>query len=63
MKIHTDTAACTGHARCAVYGPDVYILDDDGYNVTNIEHVPSERLEQARRGAQACPESAITIEE
>jgi ferredoxin len=63
LKIRTDPTACTGHARCVVYGPDVYVLDDDGYNATNIERVPLDRLDQARRGARACPERAITIEE
>jgi len=63
MKIRTNTRACTGHARCVVYGPDVYVLDDDGYNATTIEQVPPELWEQARRGAQACPEGAITVEE
>jgi ferredoxin len=63
VRIHTDTTACTGHARCAVYGPDVYILDDDGYNRTDIEDVPPGSLEQARRGAEACPEQAIKLED
>jgi ferredoxin len=61
MKIRVDTTLCSGHARCIVYGPDVYRLDELGYNSTNIDDVAPELHEQARRGAESCPEGAITI--
>jgi ferredoxin len=54
---------CTGHALCQLHGPDVYVLDDLGYNTTSNRAVPPELWEQARRGALACPEGAIAIEE
>jgi ferredoxin len=63
MKIVVDAQACTGHARCIAYGPEVFVLDDEGYNKTNIDDVPPELFEQARAGAEACPERAITIVE
>ena len=38
-------------------------LDELGYNRTDVDDVPPELQEQARRGALCCPEGAITIEE
>ena len=61
MKALVDAEKCQGHARCIAEGPDVYVLDDQGYNSTSIEHVPDRLHEQARLGALACPELAITI--
>lgn len=63
MRIHVDTDRCSGHARCRAAAPDVYELDELGYNVTPVKEVVSELEEAARRGADACPERAIAIEE
>ena len=61
MKVIVHAERCQGHARCLAEGPDVFILDDLGYNSTSIDNVPPHLQEQARRGALACPELAITI--
>jgi len=63
MKVLVDAERCQGHARCLAEGPDVYVLDDDGYNTTDVDSVPPEFQDQARRGALACPELALTIVE
>lgn len=63
MKVHVDTRRCSGHAQCAVNGPDVFELDEFGYAVPFRDVVPSELAEQARAGADACPERAITVED
>jgi ferredoxin len=63
MRVRVDTDLCTGHALCFDHGPDVFVLDELGYNATGEVEVPPELWEQARRGALACPENAITIEE
>lgn len=63
MKVIVHADRCQGHARCLAEGPDVFILDDLGYNSTSIENVPPHLHEQARRGALSCPELAITIVE
>ena len=63
MKIIVDRDRCQGHARCLAEGPDIYVLDDLGYNSTNNDDVPADLAGQARRGALACPEQAITVEE
>ncbi len=58
-----DQERCSGHALCRAAAPDVYVLDELGYNVTPAREVPAELQEQARRGALSCPESAITVED
>ena len=63
MKIIVDTEKCVGHARCAAVAPDVFELDDAGYNVTPVKTIPKELEEQALRGMRACPERIIKIEE
>ena len=32
MKVAVDRGKCMGHAQCAAASPDLYLLDDDGYN-------------------------------
>ena len=65
MRIRVDAARCTGHARCAALGPDLYELDAEGFNLLRGSEIecPPELEEQAQRGAEACPELAITIVE
>ncbi len=47
---------------CNSQAPEVYELDDLGYNAIDGEiEVDDVLAESARRGARACPERAITI--
>jgi ferredoxin len=61
MKIVVDPAVCTGHAQCASLAPDVYTVDDHGYNALRAFTVTSGLEEHARAGAISCPEGAITV--
>lgn len=61
MRVAVEPARCTGHAQCNAVAPEVYDLDDGGYCVINSAEVPPELEEQARKGAAACPEMAITV--
>jgi ferredoxin len=63
MKIHVNKAACVGHARCAAVAEDIFKLDDNGYILQEKIDVPPGKEDLARRGARACPERIITIEE
>ena len=63
MRVRVDVDKCQGHARCAALAPEVYELDELGYNVTPLKEVPPEQEDAARKGALACPELAITVEE
>jgi ferredoxin len=62
MKIRVDRAGCTGNARCWAVAPELYPLDDDGYIATEGFDVRPGEEELARRGAQACPERVIAVE-
>jgi len=61
MKIHVDKSACSGHARCAAVAPNVFTLDDEGYNRSDDYEVPEGQLVEASRGVLACPEQAISL--
>jgi ferredoxin len=63
MRIRVEHDKCTGHARCAALGPDVYELDAEGFNALRGQEIgcPEGMEEQARRGAEACPEQAIVL--
>lgn len=63
MRVVVDTKRCQGHATCALAAPEVYVLNDIGYNDMEPFTPPPELEAQARKGALACPESAITIVE
>jgi len=61
VKIVVDKSKCSGHARCAAAGPDIYELDDMGYNALTELEVPAGMEKQAQDGAAACPERAISL--
>jgi ferredoxin len=61
VKIVVDRDKCTGHARCYATAPQIYTLDEEGYNSLDSLDVPTEHEAAAREGAEACPEGAISI--
>lgn len=61
MKIIVDCDKCQGHALCASQAPDVFELDDTGYNSMGEFTVVEGQEDAARNGASWCPEGAITI--
>jgi ferredoxin len=63
MKIRIDKSACVGNARCAAVSAELFPLDEDGYIAVEEVHVPPGMEALARRGARACPERIIVIEE
>ena len=63
MKVTVDVQRCVGHARCASVAPDVYSLNDEGFNVTAEKEVDPALRASALRGMRACPERAITVHE
>lgn len=60
MKVTLNRELCTGHAMCNAHSA-LYELNDDGYNITDELDVPPGREDEALRGAQACPEQALTV--
>lgn len=63
MKVRVDRSLCVGHGRCYALASEVFDSDDDGMCVIRDEDVDVALVEIARRGALACPEGAITIDE
>ena len=63
MKIRIDKKSCVGNARCAAVSPELFPLDEDGYIAVEEIEVPAGMEALARRGARACPERIIVIEE
>jgi ferredoxin len=51
-----------GHAMCMSVAPEVYELDEFGYNRMGAFAVGDDRRDAATRGLLACPEQAITAE-
>jgi ferredoxin len=62
VRATIDQAKCSGHARCAATAPEAFDLDDDGFGIAYAGELPTELEQQAREGAEACPEQAITVE-
>lgn len=61
MKIVVNKSKCAGHTRCNATAPDLFPLDDVGYIAIEHLDVPAGSEADARRGARACPERAISI--
>jgi ferredoxin len=61
MKVLVDSTLCAGHGQCAALGPDLFTLDDFGYAEQPDSQIPEHLIDQAKRGAEACPERAITL--
>lgn len=63
MRVILDSKKCQGHGRCYVLAPEVFAPDEEGYGTVLQAEVSGDLLEQATRGAQGCPEGAISLED
>ena len=61
VRIRAHHALCAGWGNCHRFGREVYPLDDDRKVDVHLLEVPPELAQQARMGAWACPERAITV--
>jgi ferredoxin len=59
--VEIDTTRCSGHGRCYALAPEVFASDNQGFGVVTAVDVTGDLLDAAERGAQACPERAITV--
>ncbi|HEX6310632.1 MAG TPA: ferredoxin [Acidimicrobiia bacterium] len=62
MRVRVDDALCEGHGRCYALAPDVYETDDHGHCIVTVVEVAGALEAAARRGADNCPEHAISID-
>jgi ferredoxin len=65
MRVSISEELCSGQGRCWKYAPNVYDLDDAGFNVHRGQQidVPEGKEKAATMGMKACPERAITMVE
>ena len=63
LIIRTETSRCVGHARCAEAASDIFELDDNGYNSTEIREVETDNIDYVRRAVRSCPEAIIKVKE
>ncbi|MFC4948277.1 ferredoxin [Pseudonocardia sp. GCM10023141] len=61
MRVRVNREACQGNGRCVAVAPEIYTLDDLGYNVSGEFTITDEQGEAAFRGAAECPERAIHV--
>jgi len=61
VVVVTDTAQCAGHARCSAVAPEIFELDDNGFNVDAVRQISAAQSVSAQRAARACPERAIAV--
>lgn len=62
MKIRIRKDLCCGAQLCVRAAPDVFRLDELGYNDSDGDEVPAEKEALAQRAARGCPEGAIALE-
>lgn len=62
MKAIIDADACVGCGLCADLCPHVFTMNDDVAEVV-VEVVPEEAQDACREATDACPVTAIRIEE
>jgi ferredoxin len=65
MRVSVSPDRCAGHGRCYTVAPAVFTADDEGYcEQRGRPFAVAPDLEaEARNGAEACPQSAISVEE
>jgi ferredoxin len=61
MKIRVRPDLCCGAGLCAMTAPKVFQLDEHGYNKMDGQTVAPGHEDEARIGASACPETAISF--
>jgi ferredoxin len=63
VRVRVNPIACEAHGLCAELLPELIRLDDWGYPIIDLVHVPSDLVGLARRAVDACPTLALLIEE
>ena len=63
MKIRVRQDLCCAAQLCVQAAPEVYRLDELGYNASDGDTVPEGKEDEARQGVDICPEGAISLED
>ena len=62
MKIRIRADLCCAAQLCTQIAPDLFRLDELGYNASDGDEVPPGKEEKASRAVASCPEGAISLE-
>jgi len=62
VKVHVDMNLCQSHGECESIAPDIFHLGEDDVLVWQ-EEVPEARRADVEAAVEACPMSAISIED
>lgn len=63
MRAYVDKDTCIGCETCVAICPEVFSMDDDGKSVAINADVPVDSKNDAVRGRDECPVSAIDIKD
>ena len=63
MKVKVNQDACIGCGACVAICQDAFELNDDGLSCAKVENVEDKLSQDVRDAADACPTSAIEVEE
>ena len=63
LRVVANRSACCGYGICAEICPEIFGVDDNGFVVLKVETVPQGLEDRAREGVQACPQSALAVED
>ncbi|HEY1704505.1 MAG TPA: ferredoxin [Trebonia sp.] len=61
MRVRVNPERCNGHGVCCGNAPDIFKFGEDDHAYVENEEVPAGREEDARMGADNCPEQAIEV--
>jgi len=66
MKVCIARDLCCGAQACVEVAPEIFWLNDEGFNgLVDVEDatlsISDEQVDQARAGAEACPERALKV--
>ncbi|MEW6470722.1 MAG: ferredoxin [Actinomycetota bacterium] len=61
VRVEVIPALCRGHGKCSRIAPEVFTLDENGFAWVQLEEVPAELADRARKAVYACPSKALLI--
>jgi ferredoxin len=62
VHVEIDSTKCSGHGQCYSLAPGAFDCDDEGFGIVIGSGDLDDALRaEARRGADSCPERAITV--
>jgi ferredoxin len=63
LRVIADRSACCGYGVCSEICPEIFGVDENGIVSLKTEWAPAGLEAKAREGAEACPQSALSVEE